>query len=39
MSDTKIAFRISEAATLEVLNASQRVENPKGVDYAVSGET
>ena len=22
---------------LEVLNASQRVENPKGVDYAVSG--
>ena len=22
---------------LEVLNASQRVENPRGVDYAVSG--
>ena len=22
---------------LEVLNASKRVENPKGVDYAVSG--
>jgi len=22
---------------LEVLNASQRVENPKGVDYAVAG--